>query len=77
MLKRYTTKEAALAISRNEETLTRALRDGSLCGSQAAGRKGRWSIREDCLEAYIDNTDCPTHGKRTRAATTQTERSAA
>jgi hypothetical protein len=58
MEKRYTPAEAAEIAKRHEETITKALRQrGGLHGSHS-GRKGRWLIRESCLDAWLDHLPC-------------------
>jgi hypothetical protein len=52
--KKYLTPaEAAVIAGRNRETITLALRDGELKGSQRIAN-GRWTIRIDHLEAWIE-----------------------
>lgn len=52
-----TPNEAAMATRKHPETVTAALRDGSLHGTQAK-KNGRWLIREECLDAWISVEPC-------------------
>ena len=54
---RLTTDEAAALARRHVVTVRRALEDGKLHGSQS-GAGGRWLIREECLDAWIDGEKC-------------------
>lgn len=56
-MKFLSSKEAALATGRHEETVTKALRVGDLHGTQSK-KKGRWMIEEDCLGAWVYNQKC-------------------
>ena len=47
-----TTKEAALASRRHPETITAALRDGELHGTQRK-KSGRWLIERGCLDDWV------------------------
>lgn len=58
---RLNVKEASSAYGRHEVTLRRALVKGELHGSQR-GKNGRWSLRRECIEAWLDGEQCP-HGK--------------
>lgn len=60
-----TPAEAAIIAGRNRETITLALRYGTLHGSQRL-RHGKWTVREDCLEAWIEARNC-THQAVTAA----------
>lgn len=64
-LLRYTTAQAAKAAGRHVETIRRALESGELHGGQRRNPKtgqplkgARWSIRRECLEAWIDGELC-------------------
>jgi excisionase family DNA binding protein len=54
---RFSTAQAADYASKHVETIRRALEAGELHGGQ---RKvgGRWSIRRECLDAYLDGESC-------------------
>lgn len=56
----FTPNEAALATKRHPETVTAALRDGELHGTQPK-KNGRWLIREECLDPWIEGVPC-VHG---------------
>jgi hypothetical protein len=50
-------KDAADRSGRHRPTITRALVNGDLHGTQHVPR-GRWSIRSSCLEAWMGNAKC-------------------
>lgn len=52
-----TAPEAAQASRRHPVTIRKALEAGELHGSQRK-KGGRWSIRQACLDAWIDNLPC-------------------
>ena len=52
-----TPNEAALMARRHPETITAALRDGELHGSQRK-KNGRWLVQEDCLRAWSLGVAC-------------------
>lgn len=54
---RFNTHQAADYSGRHVDTIRRALEAGELHGGQ---RKpgGRWSIRRECLEAWLDGERC-------------------
>lgn len=54
---RLTTAEAAVSSRRHVVTVRRALEDGKLHGTQSMAG-GRWLIREECLDAWIDGVKC-------------------
>lgn len=54
---RLTPAEAAKYARRASITIYRALEAGKLHGSQAKAG-GRWNIRPECLEAWLDNEPC-------------------
>lgn len=54
---RLTTAEAAALSRRHPVTVRRALEDGKLHGAQSMAG-GRWLIREECLDAWIDGVKC-------------------
>jgi excisionase family DNA binding protein len=60
---RFTTEQAAEYASAHVDTILRALRAGLLHGGQ---RKfgGRWSIRRDCLDAWLDGESCDHERRR-------------
>lgn len=53
-----TSDQAADAAGVHRQTLTNALRDGSLHGVQRM-KRGNWRISESCLEAWIEGRPCP------------------
>lgn len=57
MTARLTVDEAALSARRHPVTMYKALESGRLHGSQQV-KGGRWLIREDCLEAWLDGDTC-------------------
>lgn len=57
MIARLTVDEVAAAVRRHPQTVRRACEAGELHGTQQT-RGGRWSIREDCAEAWADKTPC-------------------
>lgn len=54
---RLNTKEAAALSRRHPVTVRRALEDGKLHGAQSMAG-GRWLIRGECLDAWIDGVKC-------------------
>jgi hypothetical protein len=52
-----TVKEVALLTRRHEETVTNALRVGSLHGGQRK-KGGRWLVRRACAEAWAVGESC-------------------
>lgn len=54
---RYTVAQASDYSSRHPVTLRKALEARELHGSQRVVG-GRWSIRHECLEAWIDGRPC-------------------
>lgn len=57
MMRRLTVDEAAAAARRHPQTVRRALEAGRLHGTQRVVG-GRWTVREDCLEAWCDGEPC-------------------
>lgn len=57
MITRLTAPEVAEATRRHPVTVRRALEAGELHGTQS-GKGGRWTIREDCAEAWADKLPC-------------------
>lgn len=70
-----TPNEVALFTRRHPETVTLALRDGTLHGYQPK-KNGRWLVRQDCMEAWIEGTKCP-HVAQDAAAAALIEKLAA
>jgi hypothetical protein len=57
MTVRLTAPEVAALARRHPVTVRLALEDGSLHGTQRV-KGGRWSVREDCAEAWADGLRC-------------------
>lgn len=57
VLQRLTPAQAATVAQRSTDTIYTALEDGTLHGSQRC-KRGRWSIRPECLDAYLDAVEC-------------------
>lgn len=57
MITRLDTAEVAAATKKHVNTVRLALEAGELHGTQSKAG-GRWSIREDCAEAWADNVPC-------------------
>lgn len=57
MAPRLNTAEAAALSRRHPVTLRRALEEGKLHGTQSMAG-GRWLIREECLDSWIDGVKC-------------------
>lgn len=57
MIARLTVDDVAQATRRHPVTVRRALEAGELHGSQAV-KGGRWSVREECAEAWADKRAC-------------------
>lgn len=57
MIARLTVAEVAAATRKHPVTVRVALEAGHLHGTQKA-KGGRWSIREDCAEAWADDEKC-------------------
>ncbi|MBW9095169.1 hypothetical protein JNB62_15895 [Microbacterium jejuense] len=57
MLRRLTVAEVADATRRHPVTVRRALEGRELHGTQAT-KGGRWTVREDCAEAWADGEKC-------------------
>ncbi len=57
MITRLDTAEVAAATRRHPVTIRRALEAGELHGTQAVAG-GRWTVREDCAEAWADKMPC-------------------
>ena len=55
--RRLTTAEAAEVARRHPVTVRRALEGGELHGRQSKAG-GRWLIRTECLDAWIDGEKC-------------------
>lgn len=56
-VERLTVAEAAAHARRHDVTVRRALEDGTLHGTQRV-KGGRWTVRLDCLDAYLDGELC-------------------
>lgn len=57
MMRRLTVQQLAAESPRHEVTIRRALEAQELHGTQAKAG-GRWTIREDCAEAWLDRQLC-------------------
>lgn len=62
---RLSVNEASVAYGRHPVTLRRALEGGELHGTQRTAGC-RWSMRRECVEAWLDGQKCP-HGKGEKA----------
>lgn len=56
-LLRFNTTQAADYADRHRDTILRALELGELHGGQRKAG-GRWSIRRECLDAWLDGEKC-------------------
>lgn len=63
------TAEAATVARKHPVTIRKALEAGTLHGSQQVVG-GRWTIREDCLEAFIEKRPCEHRTKAKRSNVT-------
>jgi excisionase family DNA binding protein len=54
---RFDTKQAAEFAGCHPDTVRRALEAGDLHGGQRKAG-GRWSVRRECLEAWLDGEKC-------------------
>ena len=59
---RINTAQAAGYSGKHVDTIRRALESGELHGGQRR-KHGRWSIRIECLDAFLDGEPC-THQER-------------
>lgn len=66
-VRRLNTTEAATEARKHRVTILLALEDGTLHGSQRKVR-GRWTILEPCLDAYIDGRKCEHQVEASRPA---------
>jgi Helix-turn-helix domain len=57
VIARLTVPEVAAGARRSEVTVYRALEAGDLHGTQSM-KGGRWTVREDCAEAWADGLRC-------------------
>jgi hypothetical protein len=57
VIARLTVAEVAEATRRHPVTVRRALEAGELHGTQST-KGGRWTVREDCAEAWADGKPC-------------------
>ncbi|GAB3166769.1 hypothetical protein GCM10027059_26250 [Myceligenerans halotolerans] len=58
MTARLTVAEAAADARRHPVTVRRALEAAELHGTQRV-KGGRWTIRPECLDAWLDQVPCP------------------
>jgi excisionase family DNA binding protein len=58
MSARLQVDEIAEYARRHPGTIRRLLESGELHGSQPV-KGGRWSAREECIDAYLDGVPCP------------------
>ncbi|MEU4386802.1 helix-turn-helix domain-containing protein [Promicromonospora sp. NPDC023805] len=75
MVPRLTVRAAAAAACVHKITLYRALEGKELHGEQRA-KGGRWTIRPECLDAWLDNEKCE-HQIAAAAVTNLADRRAA
>lgn len=61
-LRRLTVTEAAEYARKGVKSVREALGNGDLHGRQFTAPGGRWTIRRECLDAWLDGERCP-HGK--------------
>jgi hypothetical protein len=55
----YLTVDESAAIAKvHFHTITNALRDTTLHGTQRV-RRGKWTVRRDCLESWLEKEPCP------------------
>lgn len=54
---RYNVAQAAAYSGRHPSTIRKAAEAGELHGGQAK-KKGRWSFRAECLDAWLDGDSC-------------------
>lgn len=57
VLQRLTPAQAAVVAQLHPQTIYLALESGELHGSQRV-KRGRWSIRPGCLDAFLDGQKC-------------------
>lgn len=57
MMPRLTVDQVASAVGRHPVTVRKALESKQLHGTQQV-KGGRWSVREDCAEAWADGELC-------------------
>lgn len=57
VVQRLRVDQAATITQRHPDTIRRALAAGELHGHQRT-TKGTWSIRPECLEAWMDGVPC-------------------
>jgi len=63
---RFNTAQAADFVGCHPQTIRKALEAGELHGGQRK-TKGRWSVRRDCLEAWVEGAECE-HQRESGAA---------
>lgn len=54
---RFNVEQAAEYADRHRDTIRRACEAGALHGGQRT-KGGRWSIRRECLDAWLDGDQC-------------------
>jgi excisionase family DNA binding protein len=57
---RFTTQQAAEYASCHTNTVLKAAESGELHGGQKV-KRGRWSFRRECLDAWLDGIPCEHH----------------
>jgi hypothetical protein len=57
LVARYSVAEIAEHLQKHPVTIRLALEGARLHGTQSK-KGGHWSVREDCLEAYLDGVPC-------------------
>lgn len=55
---RFTTAQAAEYADCHVDTVRKAVAAGELHGGQRR-QGGRWSVRKECLDAWLDGEKCP------------------
>lgn len=60
---RFSTAQAAEYGSVHPQTILKALQSGALHGGQRRPN-GRWSIRRECLDAWLDGQPCEHEGRK-------------
>jgi excisionase family DNA binding protein len=56
---RFNTAQAAEYANCHPDTILRSLQAGELHGGGQRKAGGRWSIRRECLDAWLDGEHCP------------------
>ncbi|MEF2979049.1 helix-turn-helix domain-containing protein [Subtercola sp. YIM 133946] len=57
-MNRFDVEETATYARRHPNTIRRLLESGELHGSQPR-KGGRWLVKEECVDAYLDGVPCP------------------